>query len=448
MKSMKQINTPSDTAALAHPEMTRRKFLRDTVFTAAGISAFGILSSNAQSPAGGKKLKLALVGCGDRGLKAVRNFTDAAKLLGHDIEILAVCDAFEDKANGGARNLKLDPSICHWGFDSYKKAAASDAEFIILATPPNFRPLHFDTMVQAGKHCFVEKPLAVDPVGARAILASGELAKQKGLAAVVGFQRRYEMSYLINKAKIDAGAVGPILGGIIQWNTRVPWVRERQIGWSDADYMARNWLNFTELSGDHIVEQHIHNIDIANWFIGRTPQVFSGMGGRARRVTGNQFDFFSCDVDYGDGVHIQSMCRQISGTYNRISEFFRGSDGEVNADGRLIGKEVTIQPPTLESDEPLIQEHVELIKGVLAGKPLNTIKEGTDATFAAIGARISAYTGQVVRWSDMTANTQSPYYSLALSPSALDFETGTVVMPPETPPLPGQPWVQRSKSKS
>ncbi len=142
------------------------------------------------------------------------------------------------------------------------------------------------------------------------------------------------------------------------------------------------------------------------------------------------------------------MCRQISATYNRISEFFRGCNGEVNADGRLIGKEVTIQTPTLESDTALIQEHVELIKGVLAGKPLNTIKEGTDATFAAIGARISAYTGQVVRWSDMTANPQSPYYSLALSPSALDFETGTVVMPPEIPPIPGGPRVQGAKAKA
>jgi predicted dehydrogenase len=357
---------------------------------------------------------------------------------------VALCDVFEDCAKQSAEKSRVDPSRSHWGFDSYKKAAASDAEFIILATPPNFRPIHFDAMVKAGKHCFVEKPLAVDPVGARAIIASGEVAKQKGLAAVVGTQRRYDKIYLVNKAKIDAGAIGPILGGVVQWNSRVPWVRDRQAGWSDADYMLRNWLNFTELSGDHIVEQHMHNIDVANWFIGRNPVAFLGMGGRVRRVSGNQYDFFNCDLDYGNGVHIQSMCRQIGGTYNRIGEFFRGTEGEVNGNGRLIGKEVAIQEPKLDSADPYTQEHVEFIRGVLAGKPLNTIKEGAEGTLAAIGARISAYTGQVVRWSDMTENTKSPLYSLSLSPSALDFEAGTVVLPAETPPLPGEPWGKKA----
>lgn len=441
---MSNIKNPSNIIVPTTPAMTRRKFLRDTAFTAAGIGAFGILSSKAQSPSPGKKLKVALIGCGGRGEGALLNFLAAAKLLGHHVEVVALCDAFDDRAKALAGRQNLDPLICHGGFASYKKAAASDAEFIIMATPPGFRPLHFDTMVQAGKHCFVEKPLAVDPVGARAILASGELAKQKGLAAVVGTQRRYDLTYQINKAKIDAGAVGPILGGVIQWNDRLPWVRERQAGWSDADYMARNWLNFTELSGDHIVEQHMHSFDVANWFLGRTPQAFIGLGGRSQRVTGNQYDFFNCDVDYGDGVHIQSMCRQINGTYRRISEFFRGTDGEVYGNGRLIGKQVAIQELKLESQSPYIQEHLEFIKGAIAGKPLNTIKEGADATLAAIGARISAYTGQVVRWSDMTENTKSPLYTLSLSPSALDFEAGTVVLPAETPPRPGEPWGKKA----
>ncbi len=436
------------------PEVTsisRRKFLRDTAFTAAGIGAFGILSSKAQSPAGGKTLKVAVVGCGGRGLGglsanlgALGNFQEAARILGHNVEVVALCDVFEDRAKQSAEKFRVDPSRCHWGFDSYKKAAASDAEFVIMATPPNFRPVHFDAMVKAGKHCFVEKPVAVDPVGARAILASGELAKQKGLAAIVGTQRRYDAGYLRNKAKIDAGAIGPILGGTVTWNGRVPWVRERQANWSDAEYMIRNWLNFTELSGDHIVEQHIHNLDVANWFIGRNPQSFLGYGARTRRVTGNQYDFFSCDVDYGDGIHIHSMCRQISGTYAKMGEFFRGAEGECNGDGKLSGKEVAIQEPKLESPIPQVQEHVELIKGVLAGKPLNTIQEGTDATLAAIGARISAYTGQMVRWTDLTANTKSPFYALQLSPTALDFEHDSVVMPSEAPALPGEPWQKKA----
>ena len=424
--------------------ISRRKFIRDTAFTAASIGAFGILSSKAQTPASGKTLKVAVVGCGGRSRGALSNFQEAAKILGHKVEVVALCDAFEDRAKQFASGTQIDPSRCHWGFDSYKKAAASDAEFIIMATPPNFRPLHFDAMVKAGKHCFVEKPLAVDPVGARAILASGELAQQKGLAAIVGTQRRYDIGYLTNKAKIEVGAIGPILGGTVSWNSRVPWVKERQGNWSDAEYMARNWLNFTELSGDHIVEQHMHNLDIANWFIGRTPQAFLGFGGRARRVTGNQYDFFSCDVDYGDGVHIHSMCRQISGTYSKVGEFFRGSEGECNGGGKITGKEIAIKIPGLESPNSYVQEHVELIKGALAGKPVNTIKEGTDATLTAIGARISAYTGQMVRWTDMTANTKSPFYALQLAPTALDFETDTVVMPSEAPALPGEPWGKKA----
>jgi myo-inositol 2-dehydrogenase/D-chiro-inositol 1-dehydrogenase len=208
----------------------------------------------------------------------------------------------------------------------------------------------------------------------------------------------------------------------------MPWVKERQANWSDAEYLVRNWLNFTELSGDHIVEQHIHNLDVANWFIGRTPQAFLGYGARIRRVTGNQFDFFSCDIDYGDGVHIHSMCRQISGTYMKLGEFFRGA----------------IEEPKLESPDSQVQEHVELIKGVLAGKPLNTIQEGADSTLTAIGARISAYTGQMVRWTDMTVNTKSPFYALQLAPTALDFEHDSVVMPSEAPALPGEPWPKKA----
>jgi myo-inositol 2-dehydrogenase/D-chiro-inositol 1-dehydrogenase len=429
------------------PEVTsisRRKFLRDTAYTAAGIGAFGILSSKAQSPQSGKTLKVAVVGCGQRGLAALGDFQEAARILGHNVEVVALCDVFEDRAKQSAEKSRVDPSRSHWGFDSYKKAAASDAEFVIMATPPNFRPVHFDAMVKAGKHSFVEKPVAVDPVGARAMLASGELAKQKGLAAIVGTQRRYDAGYLTNKAKIDAGAIGPILGGTVSWNHRVPWIKERQANWSDAEYLVRNWLNFTELSGDHVAEQLIHNLDVANWFIGRTPQSFLGYGSRIRRVTGNQFDFFSCDVDYGDGVHIHSMCRQINGTYMNIGEFFRGAEGQCNGGGKLTGKEVAIEEPKLESPISGVQEHVELIKGVLAGKPLNTIKEGTEATLASIGMRISAYTGQLVRWSDMTVNTKSPFYALQLSPTALDFEHDTVVMPSEAPALPGEPWHKKA----
>jgi len=416
-------------------DITRRHFMRDTAAATAAVSAFNILSSSAQEAAGRETLKVALVGCGGRGNGALRHFREAAKLLGKDIEVVALCDAFEDRAKGALHGV--DVSRAHWGFDAYKKAAESDAEFVLMATPPNFRPLHLEAMIEAGKHCFVEKPVAVDPVGVRKVIEVGERAKAKGLAIVAGIQRRYMKNFIMNKARVDAGAVGQIVGGTVSWNGNIPWIHRRKDHYSDAEYMVRNWLNFTELSGDHICEQHVHNLDIANWFIGRTPQTFIGFGGRARRETGNQFDFFSIDMDYGDGVHIHSQCRQIPGCYNRVGEILRGTEGQVDGGGRLNGKDVTVEDVKLEHGSGYVQEHVELIKGARNGKPANDARAVAEATLCAVGGRISAYTGKLVRWRDMMENTKSELYSLELAPSALAFEQGEVALPPEVAPVPG-----------
>lgn len=441
----------------AETGLSRRKFIRDTTLTAAGIGAFGLAASRAQetaatptptatpTPVPRPKLKVAVVGCGGRGTGAISNFRAAANLLKHDIEVVSLCDAFEDRAKNLAAALKVDPSLCQWGFDSYKKAAASDAQFVIMATPPNFRPVHFDAMVEAGKHCFIEKPVAVDPVGVRRVLATAERAKAKKLGVVAGTQRRYDATYLKNKALIEAGAIGPILGGAIYFVVGSLWFKERQPGWSDAEYLARNWLNFSQMSGDHVVEQHVHNIDVANWFLGRVPQSFLGYGARFHRRTGDQFDFFSTQIDYGDGVLIHSQCRQIAGCYTRVGEFFRGAGGECLGNGKLTGREVNIPQIKLESPDPYVQEHVALIKGVLEGNPPADARACAESTLAAIGARISAYTGQMIRWSDIAENPKSEYYNLELRPTAMDFETGNIVMPPEVAPVPGLPGgVQRA----
>ena len=418
-------------------EVTRRHFMRDTAVATAAISTFNILSSRAQEAAGGEVLKVAVVGCGGRGNGALGHFRDAAKLLGKDIEVVALCDAFEDRVQGSLKRHGVDASRGHWGFNAYKKAAESDAEFVLMATPPNFRPLHLEAMIEAGKHCFVEKPVAVDPVGVRKVIEVGERAKAKGLAIVAGTQRRYQKNFIMNKARVDAGAIGQIVGGTVSWNGRVPWIHRRKAHYSDAEYMTRNWLNFTELSGDHICEQHVHNLDVANWFIGRTPQTFIGFGGRARRETGNQFDFFSVDMDYGDGVHIHSQCRQIPGCYNRVGEVLRGTEGRVDGGGRLSGKEVTVPDPVLEHGSGYVQEHVELIKGARNGKPANAARTVAEATLCAVAGRISAYTGKLVRWRDMMENTNSPLYSLELAPTAMAFEQGEIVLPAEVAPIPG-----------
>ncbi|MCB1080106.1 MAG: hypothetical protein KDM64_19965, partial [Verrucomicrobiae bacterium] len=189
----------------------------------------------------------------------------------------------------------------------------------------------------------------------REVIAIGERAKQKNLAIVCGTQRRHMAGYLRNKALIDAGAIGEIKGGVVQWNGVVPWIQRRNSGESDASYMTRNWLNFTELSGDHIVEQHVHNLDVACWFLGRTPVSAVGFGGRARRETGNQFDFFSIDYDFGDDVHIHSQCRQLKGAYGRVGEMFTGTDGVCLGGGKVSGKKVEIPEIKVDSDNGQVQ---------------------------------------------------------------------------------------------
>jgi len=196
--------------------------------------------------------------------------------------------------------------------------------------------------------------------------------------------------------------------------------------------MVRNWVSFTEMSGDHIVEQHVHNIDVANWFIGRTPELAIGFGGRARRKTGNQFDFFSVDFDYGDGVHIHSMCRQINGTYSRVSEYFTGTLGGTWGSGpgkEGFPKKVDI-PEIPYVGNPYVQEHVDLLESILNGKPINEAENVATSTLTGIMGRISAYTGQLVRWKDLVDETTgSPWYNLTLSPTEADFENNTVQAP-------------------
>ena len=416
--------------------LPRRQFISSLTLAGAAVA----LSPRAFAIGGTKpdKLKVGVIGCGGRGVGALNDFREAAKILGIPVEVTALGDALASQAVALGAKVGVAPARCFGGFDSYQKVIASGCDYVIMATPPSFRPLHFAAAVEAGKHCFIEKPVAVDPAGARSVIATGAKAQSKGLAVVAGTQRRYAAEYLRNKALIDAGAIGVIRGGVVQWNGVVPWIKRRNAGESDANYMARNWVNFTEMSGDHIVEQHVHNLDVAVWFLGRLPVSAVGFGGRARRETGNQFDFFSVDYDFGDGVHIHSQCRQISGTWSRVGEFFTGAEGTAFGGGKIAGKTVQVAAIKLESDNAYVQEHVELIKGVIAGKPINEAKQVAESTAVAIMGRMSSYSGELVRWSSMMEDTQSPFYQLTCKPTALDFERNTVTLAPEVAAVPGK----------
>lgn len=419
--------------------LPRRNFIKNVAIAGAAISALPLFNVRAQGA--GKKFKVGLVGCGGRGNGALENHIEAAKALGHEIEVYAVADFFQDRADATAKKHGVPADRIYLGATGYRKLMEQPIDIVLLATPPIFRPTHFEAAVNAGKNIFFEKPVAVDPVGARKVIELGEVAKQKGLSVVAGTQRRHQGSYLRNQFAVANGAIGKIVGGTVSWCGGKLWFKERNPGEADDSYLVRNWTSFSEMSGDHIVEQHLHNLDVANWFLGRPPQTAVGFGGRARRQTGDQFDFFSVDFNYGEDVHIHSMCRQVSGTYGNVSEFFTGTEGNTFGGGKMSSaKLASLKVPEFKTHEnPYVEEHIALLDSIVKGQPINAARTVAESTLTAIMGRIACYTGSIVRWSDLATKTDSPWYNLALSPSAADFENGTVVAPKDNVvPIPGE----------
>jgi len=405
--------------------VSRREFIKTS---AAGMAAALAGKNVIFAGQAKRKFKVALIGCGGRGTGALENCFEAAKAIDVELTTVATADWFKGKAENLGKKYNVPAARCFGGADAYKKLLETDVEVVLIATSPNFRPVHFEAAIKAGKNVFMEKPVAVDPPGGRRVIAAGEVAKQKGLAVVAGTQRRHEASYLRTQYAVERGAIGRIAGGAIWWCGGALWFQNRKPGESDADYMIRNWVSFTEMSGDHIVEQHVHNIDIANWYVGHPPVSALGFGGRARRKTGDQFDFFSVDLDYRDGCRIHSMCRQINGTDGDVREFFRGTEGETGGGGGLKGaKEITV--PQFPDRDPYVQEHIDLLTSIMQEKPLNEARNVAESTLTAIMSRISAYTGKMVLWRDVVENEKSPWYNLTLKPTAEDFEKGPVVAP-------------------
>jgi len=416
--------------------VSRRQFVKTSA--AAGVATL-LTSAPLVFARPAKKMRVALIGCGGRGNGALGNCMEAGKHIGLDLEVVATADWFADRAERTGKKYDVPASKCFSGGRAYRKLLDTDADVVLIATSPNFRPVHFEAAVKAGKHVFMEKPVAVDPPGARRIIEAGELAKRKGLGVVAGTQRRHQRNYRRNAYAVHHGAIGDIKGGCVWWCGGALWYKTRNPGESDADYMVRNWVSFTEMSGDHIVEQHVHNLDVANWFIGHPPVLAVGFGGRARRKTGNQFDFHSVQLDYADDLHIHSMCRQINGCYNRVSEHFVGANGSVWGGGRMEGDKEVDAPDFPEHGGPYVQEHVDLLNSILKDEPLNEARNVAEATMTAIMGRISTYTGQLVRWSDLMEKQDSPWYNLTLKPTAEDFETGEVEAPPDdVAPVPGK----------
>ncbi len=377
----------------------------------------------------GQPIRAGIVGCGGRGSGAAINFLDA----GPNLSIVAIADVFQDRIDGIRTKLKDEKGVeladanCFTGFDAYKRLLEVDLDLVILATPPFFRPEHFQACVAARKHVFMEKPVAVDPVGARAVMAASKQAEAAGLCVVTGTQRRHSWNYNNVLARINAGMMGNIVATNVYWNQNKLWHREKQPAWTEMEFMLRDWVNWTWLSGDHIVEQHVHNIDVSNWFVGNHPLEAVGMGSRLRRPTGDCYDNFSVDFIYDKSIHMNSMCRQINDCATNVSEQIRGTKGYTNgantiwdADGNVLYE---YKPPLNTEGEsamtsPYVQEHIDLVTAIRTGNQIVEAEETAKSVLTAIMGRESAYTGKKVTWDEMMGSdlVLGPKGDLALGP--------------------------------
>lgn len=444
---------------MSDKKISRKQFL--TYSAALGVT--GILGTSLLSSCGGKKnrplrqpdeyyipelpdkavdgreLKVGIVGCGGRGSGAAVDILEAAD----GIKITALGDVFGDRLQDLRNNLKekhgqeVPEENCFIGFDAYKKVIDSGIDLVILTTPPVFRPEYFKYATEKGVNAFLEKPVAVDPKGYRTVIATARQAKAKGLCVVTGMQRHHQRPYVEAFQKIQEGYIGEITGGNVYWNQGMLWYRERQAGWSDMEWMIRDWVNWKWLSGDHIVEQHVHNIDVFLWMSGLKPVKATAFGGRNRRVTGDQYDQFSVDFEFENGIHLHSMCRQIDGCSNNIGEYIQGTKGSWNSynneikdlAGNVIWKfDEAAANAAYKQHNPYVLEHVDLINHIRKGEPYEEAEACAVSTLAGIMGREAAYTGQTISWDDITAS-QLDYMPEKLVMGSVDMSGYVVPVP-------------------
>jgi predicted dehydrogenase len=436
------MDSPTDT-------LSRRTFVQ----TSAGALAATLVIPTYAYAGGSATIKVGLIGCGGRGTGGIVQSMRSAP----EVELIALGDLLPERLDRAKQQIaaeiakdpalgakyKVKDSMCFSGFDAYQKVLATDVDVVMLATPPGFRPLHLRAAVEAGKHIFAEKPVATDVAGIRHVLDTYDMAVKKGLGIGVGTQRRHHAGYIEVMNRLRDGAIGEVLNGQVYWNQGGLWSVEKKPEWTDSEWQIRNWLYFAWLSGDHIVEQHVHNIDVANWVMGSTPIRAVGVGGRQSRVApvyGHIFDHFSIDFEYPNGVHITSMSRQIQGTRGRVGEWFQGSKGKAqtgeSGPHRIEGPNAYEWQRPEGFVQPMQQEHTDLIASIRAGRPRNDLKRIAESTLTAIMGREAAYTGQIVEWDALLKADQD------IAPTALSqVSYGALEVPPV--PVPGRTVLAR-----
>lgn len=421
-------------------DITRRKFIGSVAAAGAAAVTVRAAASGAQSQGApavvtraidGKPLKAGLIGCGGRGRGAANNFLDSSP----NVQIVALADLFEDRAKEAQKLLnekrgqQIADSRLYTGFDAYQKLIDSDVDVVLQATPPHFRPMHMKAVIDAKKHLFMEKPVAVDVPGVKSVMDTAERAASLGLSVMTGTQLRRDLVRMEVRKRVLDGAVGDIRALRIIRNQGALWYRVPQPGWSDMEYMIRDWVNWAWLSGDIIVEQHIHHLDAMLWITGKTPIKGTGMGAHVRRKTGDQYDFFSVDYEYENGLHMHSTIRQLNGCSNEHQEVIVGSKGSADLDGNIYdasGKRIWKYDGP--KNDPLVQEHADWVTAIRTNKPVNQAKETALATLMAIMGRDSAYTGKAITWEALMASTER------LGPA--EYSLGAVNLKPVAP-VPG-----------
>jgi predicted dehydrogenase len=384
--------------------------------------------------AGSDTIRVGLIGCGGRGTYDTGNCLKSAE----GVELVAMGDMFKDRLDTCRRTLsksqpdkvKVTDDKCFVGWDAYQKVLATDVNLVILTQPPHFRALHLRAAIEAGKHVFMEKPVAVDPVGVRSVIQSSELADKKGLKILAGTQMR-RISHAVEAAKrVHDGAIGEILGGqcVRLGDAMRTWgPKERQPGWSDMEWQLRRWLFMTWLSGDFIVEMHVHNIDMMNWLIGAHPVQCLGMGGRQARTDpefGDSYDHFAVEYEYPNGLRVEYMGSQIDKMTDRNDQRLVGTKGSLVADFARV--KIEGQNPAeiaWDQNDPCVKQHADQIEAIRRNQRLNEGRRIAESTLTSIMGRMSAYTGRALKW-DWAMNASK----LDLTPPAYNF--GDLPMPP------------------
>jgi len=411
-----------------HP--SRRDFLKTSAIVGGAAALTGVPRVNVLAGETSRKFKAALLGCGGRGNGAAANHRNAVKYLNDklgwklEVEFVAMADWSKGRAEGAGKRYGVPKERCFGGADAYKKVLEVNPDIVLMAQPPVFRPLHFDTVIKAGKHVFFEKPSAVDPPGIRRVIAAGEEAKKKGLSVVAGTQRRHEEGRNRFARELQCGRKGRVVAGRVAWNMGKIFSNNPINPKGPDDLVgAGRWQLWVEMSGDHICEQHVHNLDIANWYIGTHPVSAGGFGFRARRKAGNMYDFFSVDLEYPNRVYVHSMCRQVGDCWNWVGESFAHAQPE-HPDAEM--------PPDPWAECGYLgaydAEHAHLLYSIVKEKPVNEAQNVAWATGAAIIGREAAYTGKRITWKEMFEDPNGKFYNLQLKPTAEDFETGDIVM--------------------